>query len=51
MAMPMSNYSCRNWTMNRYDKRRAESAEMRFFRSVVGFTFLDQNRNTDILYN
>jgi hypothetical protein len=48
MAVPMLTYASENWTMNRSDKKKIESAEMNFLRSVAGYTLLDQKRSTDI---
>jgi hypothetical protein len=47
MAVPMLTYASENWTINRLGKRKIESAEMKFLRSVVGYTLLDQKRGTD----
>jgi hypothetical protein len=48
MAMPMLTYASENWTINRSGKKKIESAEMKFLRSVAGYTLLDQKRSTDI---
>jgi hypothetical protein len=48
MAVPMLSYASENWTINRSDKKKIESAEMKFLRLVAGYTLLDQNRSTDI---
>jgi hypothetical protein len=48
MAVPMLTYASENWTINRSDKKKIESAEMKFLRSVAGYTLLDQKRSTDI---
>jgi hypothetical protein len=48
MAVPMLTYASENWTINRSDKNKIESAEMKFLRSVAGYTLLDQKRSTDI---
>jgi hypothetical protein len=47
MAVPMLTYANENWTINRLDKNKIESAEMKFLRSVSGYTLLDQKRSTD----
>jgi hypothetical protein len=39
---------CENWTINLSDIRKTESTEMKFLRSVAGYTLLDQKRSTDI---
>jgi hypothetical protein len=44
----MLTYASENWTINRSDKKKIKSAEMKFLRSVAGYTLLDQNRSTDI---
>jgi hypothetical protein len=48
MAVPMLTYASENWTINWSDKKKIESAEMKFLRSVAGYTILDQKRSTDI---
>jgi hypothetical protein len=48
MAVPMLTCASENWTIDRLDKKKIESAEMKFLRSVAGCTLLDQNRSTDI---
>jgi hypothetical protein len=42
MAVSMMTYASENWTINRSDKKKIESAEMKFLRSVAGYTLLDQ---------
>ena len=37
-----------NWSLNRSDKRKIEAVEMRFLRSMAGYTLLDKKRNSDI---
>jgi hypothetical protein len=48
MAVSMLTYASENWTINLSDKKKIESAEIKFLRSVAGCTVLDQKRNTDI---
>lgn len=48
MAVPMLTYACENWTLNRSDRRKIETAEMKFLRSVAGYTLLDKKHNEDI---
>jgi hypothetical protein len=48
VAVPILTYASENWTINRSDERKIESAEMRFLRPVAGYTLLDQKRSTDI---
>jgi hypothetical protein len=44
----MLTYASENWTISRSDKKKIESAEMKFLRSVAGYTLLNQKRSTDI---
>jgi hypothetical protein len=46
MAVPMMTYASENWTINRWDNNKTESAEIKFLRSVAGNTLLDQKRST-----
>jgi uncharacterized protein (DUF2225 family) len=48
MAVPMLAYASENWKINRSDKRKTESAEMRFLLSIAGYTHLDQKRSINI---
>jgi hypothetical protein len=48
MEAPVVNYSCENWTINWSDKRKFESDEIKFLRSVAGFTLIDLKRNREI---
>lgn len=48
MAVPMLTYACENWTLNRSDRRKIETAEMKFLRSVAGYTLFDKKHNEDI---
>jgi hypothetical protein len=49
VAMPMLTYANdENCIINRSDKRKTQSAEMRFLCSVAGYTLLDQKQNIDI---
>ena len=48
MAVPTSTYACENLTLNRSDKRKIETAEMKFLRSVAGYTLLDKKHNEEI---
>jgi hypothetical protein len=45
--VPKLTYASENWTINRSDKKKIESAEMQFLRSVAAYTVLDQKRSTD----
>jgi hypothetical protein len=46
MAVPVLVYGCENWTLNRVDRRKIETAEMKFLRRVAGYTLRDEVRNT-----
>ena len=35
-------YGSENWSLNQSDKRKIESAEMRFLRPVEGYTLWDK---------
>jgi hypothetical protein len=48
MTMPVLNYKCENWAVNGSDERKFESAEVKFVRSMAGFTLLDFKRNAEI---
>jgi hypothetical protein len=48
MAVPMLTYASKNWSVNRSDRKKIESAEMKFLHSVAGYAVLDQNQGTDI---
>jgi hypothetical protein len=41
VAVPMLTHASENGTINRSDKRKTESAEMRILRPVAGYTLLD----------
>jgi hypothetical protein len=42
MAVPTLLYGCETWALNRSDKRKIETAEMRFSRHVAGYTRRDE---------
>jgi hypothetical protein len=48
MAVPTLLFSCENWALNRSDKRKTETAEMRFLRHVAGYTRRDEISNLTI---
>jgi hypothetical protein len=48
MAVPVLLYGCENWALNRVDRKKIETAEMKFSRRVAGFTLRDEVRNTAI---
>ena len=41
-------YGSENWSLNRSDKKKIETAEMRFLRPTAGYTLLDKKRSSDI---
>ena len=45
MAIPLMTYGSEVWTKTRQDESRIQASEMRFLRSVQGYTRLDQIRN------
>jgi hypothetical protein len=48
MAVPVLLYGCENWALNRADRRKIETAEIKFLRRVAGFTLRDEVRNTTL---
>ena len=44
MAVPMLTYACENWTLNRSDRRKIETVEMKLLRSVAGYTLFDKKK-------
>ena len=48
MAVPVLMYASENWSLNRSDKRKIESAEMRFLRPMAGYTLWDKKESIDI---
>jgi hypothetical protein len=48
MIVPMLTYASENWTINLSEKKKIESAEMKFLRAAAGYTLIDQKRSTDI---
>ena len=48
MAVPVVLYASETWTLRKVDKRRMQTAEMRFLRSVRDVTRRDRLRNEDI---
>jgi hypothetical protein len=41
-------FGCENWALNRVDRRKIETAEIKFLRRVAGYTLRDEVRNTII---
>jgi hypothetical protein len=48
MAVPVLLYGCVNWALNRVDRRKIETAKMKFLRRVAGYTLRDEESNTII---
>jgi hypothetical protein len=48
MAVPVLLHGCENWALNRVDRRKIETAEMKFLRRVAGYTVRDEVRNTTV---
>jgi hypothetical protein len=48
MAVPVLLYGCENWALNRVDRRKIETTEMKSLRRVAGFTLRDEVRNSAI---
>lgn len=48
MAVPMFLYGSECWTLRKSEERKIEAAEMRFLRSIAGYTLLDNKRSDDI---
>jgi hypothetical protein len=48
MVVPTLLYGSECWTMRKRDTQTLQAAEMRFLRSVKGYTRLDKIRNEDI---
>ena len=44
MAVPMLTYASEKWILNRADKTKIETAEMKFLRSVARVTILDKKK-------
>ena len=48
MSVPAITYGSETWIINKSDKRKIQSAEMRFLRSVAGYRLTDRKRNCEI---
>jgi hypothetical protein len=48
MAVPVLFYGSETWTLRKRDWNRIQAAEMKYLRTVRGYTRLDQIRNEDI---
>ena len=48
MSIPTITYGSETWTVNNKNKKRIQSAEMRFLRSVAGYRLTDRKRNIEI---
>jgi hypothetical protein len=44
MTVPDLMYGSENWSLNRYDKRKIEAAEMRFLRPMAEYTLLGKKK-------
>ena len=42
MAVPVLMYGSENWSLNRSDKRKIETAEIRFLKPMAEYTLLDK---------
>jgi hypothetical protein len=47
MAVPVILYGSETWTLRKRDWNRTQAADMKYLRTVKGFTRLDQIRNED----
>jgi hypothetical protein len=47
-AVPTLLYGCETWALNRSDKRKIETAEIKFLRHVAGFSRKDEISNLTI---
>ena len=48
VAVPTFLYASETWTLGKGEEKKIQAAEMRFLRSVQGFSLLDRRRNIDI---
>ena len=48
MAVPALLYGSEHWTLTKSQEQRIEASEMRFLRSVAGYTIADRKRSEDI---
>ena len=46
--MPVLTYGSEIWSLTETDKRKIETSEMHFLRSVTGLSLRDQKRSVDI---
>ena len=44
IAVRVLMYGSENWSLNRSDKRKIETAEMRFLRPLAGYTLLERKK-------
>ena len=42
MAVPVLMYGSENWSLNQSDKRKIETAEMRFLKPIAEYKLLDK---------
>ena len=45
VAILVLMYDSENWSLKRSDTKKIEAAEMRFLRSMAGYTLLDKKRS------
>ena len=48
MSVPIIMYGSETWVMNKKEKQKVQSAEMRFLRKVANYSLEDRKRNTEI---
>ena len=48
MTVPDLMYGSENWSLNRYDKRKIEAAEMRFLRPMAEYTLWDKKGSSGL---
>ena len=48
MSLPTITYGSETWTINKNIKKKIQSSEMSFIRSVAGYRLADRKRNTEI---
>ena len=48
MSIPLIMYGCETWIINKKERQKIQSAEMRFLRKVANYSRQDRKRNTEI---
>ena len=52
MAVPLVTYDCENyWTLNRIDRRRIETDEMKYLKPLAGKSILDKKEKQEYRNN